>query len=62
MSEHIKVRYQWVRYVLNEKELFLEKVHTYDNEFNMWTKILLRSNNEDYFMKDILSFVIASSY
>ena len=37
-SKHIDVRYHWIRDVLNDKLLQLEKVHTYENTLDMLTK------------------------
>ena len=39
-SKHIQVRYHWIRDVLEEKQLELQKVHTDDNISDMMTKIL----------------------
>ena len=41
-SKHIDVRYHWIRDILNEKQLKLEKVHKYDNGFDILTKSLSR--------------------
>ena len=39
-SKHIDARYHWIRDVLVDKELELEKVHTDDNGADMLTKAL----------------------
>ncbi|GAA0152938.1 hypothetical protein LIER_37593 [Lithospermum erythrorhizon] len=39
-SKHIKVRYHWVRDVLDEKQVYIAKVHTKDNGADMLTKVL----------------------
>ena len=41
ISKHIDVRYHWLRDVLEEKQMHIEKVHTYENDFDMMTKCLL---------------------
>ena len=41
-SKHIDVRYHWIRDVLNDKLLELEKVHTDENGSDMMTKSLPR--------------------
>jgi len=40
--KHIYVRYDWIRDVLNDKLLELEKVHTDENGYDMITKSLPR--------------------
>ena len=45
-SKHIDVRYHWIREVLNDKLLELEKIHTDDNGSDMLTKVLTRSKLE----------------
>ena len=40
-SKHIDVRYHWIRDVLDEKLLQIEKIHTDDNGLDMMTKSLL---------------------
>ena len=45
-SKHIQVRYHWVRDVLDDKELYLEKVHTDDNGSDMMTKSLLKGKHD----------------
>ncbi|GAA0184814.1 transmembrane signal receptor [Lithospermum erythrorhizon] len=44
--KHIHLRYHWVREVLKEKVLQLEKVHTEDNGASMLTKVLPRSKHD----------------
>jgi hypothetical protein len=39
-SKHIDVRYHWIRDVLDEKLLQIEKIHTDDNSSDMMTKTL----------------------
>ena len=39
-SKHIDVRYHWIRDILDEKLVQLEKVHTDDNGLDMMTKAL----------------------
>ncbi|CAH9120743.1 unnamed protein product [Cuscuta epithymum] len=41
-SKHIDVRYHWIREVLNDRLLELEKVHTDNNGADMFTKALPR--------------------
>lgn len=41
-SKHIDVRYHWIREVLDDKLLELDKVHTDDNGTDMMTKALPR--------------------
>ncbi|GAA0146881.1 hypothetical protein LIER_42928 [Lithospermum erythrorhizon] len=45
-SKHIQVRYYWLRDVLEEKSLFIIKVHTDDNVADMRTKVLPRNKHE----------------
>ncbi|GAA0170424.1 hypothetical protein LIER_40959 [Lithospermum erythrorhizon] len=45
-SKHIHIRYHWVREVLEEKSLYLDKVHTDDNGVDMLTKLLPKSKHE----------------
>ncbi|GMH14052.1 hypothetical protein Nepgr_015893 [Nepenthes gracilis] len=45
-SKHIDVRYHWIRDVLEDGLLSLEKISTEDNGTDMMTKILPRGNNE----------------
>ena len=44
-SKHIDVRYYWVRDVLNDKLLQLEKVHTDENTLDMLTKALTKDKH-----------------
>lgn len=39
-SKHINIRYQWIQEVLDEKALYIKKIHTYDNGSDMMTKSL----------------------
>lgn len=39
-SKHIDVRYHWIREVLDEKLLQLEKVHTDENWSDIMTKVV----------------------
>ena len=39
-SKHIDVRYHWIKQVLEEKQLLLEKIHTDDNGSDIMTKSL----------------------
>eukprot|EP00253_Pinus_taeda_P022910 PITA_22910 len=39
-TKHIDLRYHWIRHVLEEEQLSLEKIHTYRNPADMLTKIL----------------------
>ena len=41
-SKHIDLRYHWIRQVLEERHLQLEKIHTTENPVDMLTKILPR--------------------
>ena len=45
-SKHIDVRYHWIRDVLNDKLLQLEKVHTDENTSDMLTKALTKDKHE----------------
>ena len=45
-SKHIQVRYHWVRDVLDEKQLSLEKVHTDDNDSDMMMKSFPQAKHE----------------
>ncbi|KAE8690949.1 hypothetical protein F3Y22_tig00110893pilonHSYRG00781 [Hibiscus syriacus] len=47
-SNHIDVKYYWIRYVLEVKLLKLEKIHTDDNDTDMLTKVLPREKFEAY--------------
>ncbi|GAA0160965.1 hypothetical protein LIER_17395 [Lithospermum erythrorhizon] len=44
-SKHIQVRYHWIRDVIEEKQVFIEKVHTCDNGANMMTKVLSKGKH-----------------
>ena len=45
-TKHIDLRYHWIRHVLEEGHLSLEKIHTYRNPADMLTKILPRNKHE----------------
>ncbi|GAA0160346.1 hypothetical protein LIER_39022 [Lithospermum erythrorhizon] len=45
-SKHINVRYHWVRDVLEEKLLYLDKVHNSENVTDMMTKTLPNNKHE----------------
>jgi hypothetical protein len=45
-SKHIDLRYHCIRYVLNSKQMQIEKVHTEDNEADMLTKVMTRGKLE----------------
>ena len=45
-SKHVDVRYHWIRDVLNDKLLQLEKVHTDENTSDMLTKTLTKDKHE----------------
>ena len=45
-SKHIDLRYHWIRQVLEEGHLQLEKIHTTENPTDMLTKILPRDKQE----------------
>ena len=46
-AKHIDVRYRWIRNVLEEKQLPLQKVHTYDNGADMLTKPLSKEKQDE---------------
>jgi transposase InsO family protein len=45
-SKHIDVRYHWIREVLENRQLWLEKIHTDDNGSDMMTKTLPKHKHE----------------
>ncbi|GAA0158150.1 transmembrane signal receptor [Lithospermum erythrorhizon] len=45
-SKHIQVRYHWVRDVIEEKQVSIDKVHTKDNGADMLTKILPKGKHD----------------
>mgnify|MGYP000347213400 FL=1 len=45
-SKHIDVRYHWIRDVLEEKQMHIEKIHTNENGSDMMTKCLSREKLE----------------
>ena len=45
-SKHINVRYHWIRDVLDQKQLQLEKIHTTKNVSDMMTKSLPKEKLE----------------
>ena len=40
--KHIKVRYNWLRLVVEQQSFELEKIHTDENPANMLTKVVSR--------------------
>ena len=40
--KHIKVRYNWLRLVVEQQSFELEKIHTDENPTNMLTKVVSR--------------------
>ena len=61
-SKHIQVRYHWVRDVLDEKRLLLQKVHTDENGSDMMTKGLPKSKHDVCCTKAGLSLVPVFSH
>ena len=45
-AKHIDLRYHWIRNVLEEKQMKLQKVHTNDNGTDMLTKPLSKEKQE----------------
>ena len=45
-SKHIDLRYHWIRHVLEQEQLSLEKIHTGKNPADMLTKILPQNKHE----------------
>ena len=45
-AKKIDLRYHWIRHVLEEERLSLEKIHTDRNPADMLTKILPRNKHE----------------
>ena len=45
-TKHIDLRYHWIRQVLEEGKLQLEKIHTDENPADMFTKILPKTKQE----------------
>ena len=45
-TKHIDLRYHWIRQVLEEGQLQLEKIHTDENPADMFTKILPKTKQE----------------
>ncbi|GAA0161558.1 hypothetical protein LIER_17842 [Lithospermum erythrorhizon] len=45
-SKHIEVRYHWIRNALEDKLLYLDKVHTSENTTDMMTKVLPKNKHE----------------
>ena len=45
-TKHIDLRYHWIRHVLEEEQLSLEKIHTDRNPADIITKILPRNKHE----------------
>lgn len=46
-TKHIDTRYHWIREVLEEKQIHLDKVHTDDNWSDMMTKVIPTKKFED---------------
>ena len=47
-SNHMDVRYHWIRDVLDSKQFYLEKVHTSENGVDMLTKSLPKEKLEAF--------------
>ena len=47
-TKHIKLRYHFIRSVLDDEKLKLEKIHTYDNPTYMFTKVVTREKLNSY--------------
>ena len=45
-SKHINVRYHWIRDVLSSRLIELRKIHTDDNDADMFTKVLPKEKLE----------------
>jgi len=45
-TKHIDVRYHFVREILEEEEIVLQKIHTTENPANMLTKVVTRAKFE----------------
>ena len=45
-AKHIEIRYHWIRDIMDEKLVELEKIHIDDNGLDMLTKVLLRNKFE----------------
>ena len=58
-SKHIEVRYHWIRDVLDDKMLELEKIHTDDNGSDMMTKVLSRNKFE--FCRSVAGLTLPSN-
>ena len=52
-SKHIDVRYHWIQDVLEEKKMYIEKIHTDENGSNMMTKCSPRKKIEVCRQKEI---------
>ena len=61
-SKHIQIRYHWVRDALDEKSLFLHKVHTDDNGSDMMTKGLPKDKHAVCCAKAVLGLVPTFSH
>lgn len=61
-SKHIQVRYHWIRDVLDEKQLCLEKIHTDENGSDMLTKPLPKGKHDVCCTKAGMSLVRSSSH
>ena len=44
--KHINVRYHFVREILKEEEIFLQKIHTTENPTDMLSKVVTRAKLE----------------
>ena len=47
-TKHIDVRYHFVREILEEEEIVLQKIHTTENPANMLTKVVTRAKFEHW--------------
>lgn len=45
-TKHIDVRYHFVREILEEEEILLQKIHTTENPTDMLTKVVTRAKFE----------------
>ena len=53
-SKHIDFRYHWIRDMLENKKLHLEKVHTSNNGSYMLTKVFLKNQLDAYRQRAVL--------
>jgi hypothetical protein len=42
-TEHIEIRYHWIKDMLNSKQMQIKKVHVDDNMADMLTKVVKRA-------------------